>query len=358
MDTVRSRIILHIDMDQFFAAVEEREHPEIRGKPVVIGADPKGGKGRGVVSACNYEARKCGVSSGMPITAAWRLCPHAVYLPVNYRLYAEVSSRIMEILRGYAEKLEQWGLDEAFLDVSTRVRTYEDAKRLAQEIKREIYEKEGLTCSIGIGPNKLVAKIASDFKKPDGLTVVEEEDVQSFLAPLPVGKLLWVGKKTERKLNGLGIKTVGDLKRCDPSLLVDKFGVVGTQLYLSARGIDQSEVEERGISKSIGRYVTFEEDTSDFHFIFSTLDKLCEEVHTETKDQNLLFKTVTVTVRYEDFETHTHTKTLLFQTNRLADLLKVAHELIQPYLRAERKVRLIGVRVSNLFSHEKQKTLI
>jgi len=352
------RIIFHVDMDQFFAAVEEREHPEIKGKSVVVGADPKEGKGRGVVSTCNYEARKYGVRSGMPITKAWKLCPQAVFLPVNYRLYLQVSARIMDILSKHADKFESWGIDEAFLDVSSRVRDYEDARKLALEIKMEIYEKEKLTCSIGVGPNKLVAKIASDFQKPDGLTVVEEKDVRTFLDPLDIDKLLWVGKKTARKLNKLGIKTIGDLSRYDPSVLVEKFGVLGTQLYLFAQGIDRSEVGLRGIVKSIGRNVTFEKDTSDWSFVFQTLDKLCEEVYKEMKQNNFLFKTVTITVRYENFETHTHSKTLPFLTNRLSDFEKTAHELMQPYLRPERKIRLVGARVSSLVSSEKQKKLV
>lgn len=352
------RVIFHVDMDHFFAAVEEREHPEYRGKPLVVGADPKEGKGRGVVSTCNYEARKYGIRSGMPISRAWRRCPHAVYLPVDHRLYEEVSSRIMKILRKYADKFEQWGIDEAFLDVSSKVKDYDDAKRLAQKIKQEIYKKEALTCSIGIGPNKLVAKIASDFEKPDGLTVVEEKDVEAFLAPLPVSKLLWVGKKTAQKLNAMGIKTIGDLANYDPSVLAEKFGVWGTQIYLSAHGIDKSEVQERWEIKSMSRDTTFEEDTSDVNFILETLDALAEDVHEQLVGSNLTCKTVTVKIRYENFETHTHGKTLPFLTNRLSDIKKTARELIQECLQPDRKVRLVGIRLSNLVSTEKQKKLI
>ncbi|MGB9740900.1 MAG: DNA polymerase IV [Candidatus Bathyarchaeia archaeon] len=354
----KRRIIFHIDMDHFFTAIEEREHPEYKGKPVIVGADPKGGRGRGVVSTCNYEARKYGVRSGMPISKAWRLCPEAIYLPVNYELYAKVSSEIMSILRKYAAKFEQWGIDEAFLDVTTNVKDYAEAEVLARQIKREIYEKEKLTCSIGIGPNKLVAKIASDIKKPDGLTIVREDQVEEVLAPLPIRKLLWVGRKTEQKLRAMGIKTIGDLARYDPTALTENFGVMGTQLYLMAHGIDKSEVEERGEIKSISRDVTFEEDTSDFKLVQNTLDRLAEEVHKDVVREQLNFKTVTVKVRYEDFETHTHSRTLPFMTNRIEDLKKTAKELIQPYLRLEKKIRLIGVKVSNFTSTEKQKTLV
>lgn len=354
----KKRIIVHVDMDHFFTAVEEREHPEFKGKPVIVGADPKEGKGRGVVSTCNYEARKFGVRSGMPISRAWKLCPDAVYLPVNYELYAKVSHEIMDILRKHADKFEQWGIDEAFLDVTSKVNDYAEAEDFTKALKRGIFEKEKLTCSIGIGPNKLVAKIASDIQKPDGLTIVREEEVEKFLAPLPVRKLLWVGRKTEQKLKAMGIKTIGDLAHYDPAVLTETFGVVGRQMYLMAHGIDRSEVEERGEIKSIGRDVTFQEDTSNFEFILNTLDELAEEVHGDILRQNVNFRTVTVRVRYENFETHTHSKTLPFITNRLQDLRKTGRELMQAYLRLDRKVRLVGVRVSSLISAEKQKTLM
>jgi DNA polymerase IV (DinB-like DNA polymerase) len=353
----KKRIIIHVDMDHFFTAVEEREHPEFKGKPVIVGADPKEGKGRGVVSTCNYKARKFGVGSGMPISRAWKLCPEAVYLPVNYGLYEKVSGKIMRILRKYTDKFEQWGIDEAFLDVSSKVKGYGEAEALARRIKKEIFEKEGLTCSVGVGPNKLVAKIASDFQKPDGLTVVKGEDAEKFLVSLPVRKLLWVGRKTEQKLKAMGIKTIGDLARYDPTMLAETFGVMGTQLCLMARGIDKSEVQERSEVKSISRDVTFEEDTDDFDVVLNTLDRLSEKVHKDVLEQNLCFKTVTVKVRYENFETHTHSKTLPFITNRLQDLEKTARELVQDYLKPDRKIRLVGVRVSNFVSAEKQKKL-
>ncbi len=344
-------------MDQFFAGVEEREHPEFRGKPIVVGADPKEGKGRGVVSTCNYEARKYDIRSGMPISRAWKLCPDAIFLPVNFKLYIETSRQIMTILRKYADKFEQWGLDEAFLDISSRVRSFEEAEKLAENIKRKIRNEEGLTCSIGAGPNKLVAKIASDFKKPDGLTIVDENSVENFLSPLPVRKLLWVGKKTERKLNEMGIETIGDLASYDVSILTEKFGVMGVQYNQMACGIDKSEVAESGEIKSVGRETTFEEDTSDYNLVLDTLDKLSEQVHEEIVERKMLFKTVTLKIRFENFETHTHGKTHAFFTDRLRDLQKAARKLAQPYFDQDRKVRLIGVRASNFTSRKEQKTL-
>jgi DNA polymerase IV (archaeal DinB-like DNA polymerase) len=354
----KKRVIFHLDMDHFYTAVEMRERPEYSGKPVVVGSDPKQGKGRGVVSTSNYEARKAGVRSGIPISRAWKLCPEAVYLPPNFPLYIQVSKEIMEIARRHADKFEQWGIDEAFLDVSTRTKNYDEAKELAKKIKQEILDKEHLTCSIGVGPNKLTAKIASDIQKPDGLTIVKDDEVEKFLDPLPVRKLLWVGKKTEEKLKARGINTIGDLSRYDPAVLNELFGVMGTQLYLMAHGIDRSEVTPRTEVKSISHETTFEIDTADQDAVNQALEALSEEVAKETISQTLFFKTVTVKVRYENFETHTTSKTLPFMTNRAQDLKKTAKELLQNYLRSGRKVRLIGVRVSTFVKGEKQKTLM
>jgi DNA polymerase IV (DinB-like DNA polymerase) len=353
-----TRIIFHMDMDHFYTAVEERERPEYKGKPVVVGADPKEGKGRGVVSTSNYEARKADVRSGIPISRAWKLCPEAIYLPPNFPLYIKVSNEIMEITRKYADKFEQWGLDEAFLDVSARVKNYSKAEVLAKQLKREIKEKEHLTCSIGVGPNKLIAKTASDYQKPDGLTIVKENEAEAFLAPLPVRKLLWVGRKTESKLRKIGINTIGDLARYDPKLLAEAFGVMGTQMHLMARGIDRSEVEARNEVKSISHETTFEEDTDDAEAVIKALDALGAEVSKEVTAQKLFFKTITIKVRYENFETHTRSKTLPFITNRLKDLQKMARQLLNDYLKRDRKIRLIGVRVSNFVKGKKQKTLV
>lgn len=357
VDRMAPRIIMHVDMDHFFSAVEEREHPEYKGNPVIVGANPKEGKGRGVVSTCNYEARKFKVRSAVPISKAWKLCPQAIYVPVNYKLYGQVSSNIMAILRQYADKFEQMGFDEAFLDVSSRG-SFEEAKKLALEIKKEVLEKERLTCSIGVGPNKIVAKIASDFQKPDGLTVVKEEDVKDFLWPMPVGSLWGVGRKTEQKLHEMNIKTIGDLANYDPSHLIEKFGAIwGTQFHLLANGIDRSEVIEGWETKSMSREFTFEEDTDDKDLIYKTLDKLCEQVYNDVKNSRFHFKTVSIKIRYSNFETHTHSKTLPFLTDRLKDIQKTCHELIEAFLQPNRKIRLVGAKVSKLVSSEKQKTL-
>jgi DNA polymerase IV (DinB-like DNA polymerase) len=353
------RIIFHVDMDQFYAAVEERERPSFKGKPVVVGADPKKGKGRGVVSTASYEARKYGIKSGMPISRAWKLCPDAIYVQPNFKLYIPTSQRIMAILKNHTEKLERWGLDEAFLDVSTNVPDLKRAKELAERIKREIFEQEGITCSIGVGPNKLVAKIASDSEKPNGLTIVHEKDVPRFLSPLPVRKLLWIGKKTERKLNQMGIKTVGELAAYDAAKLTRKFGVMGEQYRLYARGIDHSEVEERDTVKSISRETTFQEDVGDFNRVLETAHNLCREIIEELDERKLLCKTVTVKIRYANFETHMHGKTLSIHIDNLASFRNIVEQLLRQYLARDRKTRLIGVRASQFTStRTTQKTLI
>lgn len=197
------RIVLHVDMDSFFASVEVREHPELKGKPVVVGADSRRGSGRGVVSTCSYEARKYGIHSAMPVSKAYKLCPECVFLPVRMDLYKAVSSNVMQILRGFSEKFEQVSVDEAYL-VPFDVRSFDDALICAQRIKDEVKQQEEITCSVGIGPNKLIAKISSGFQKPDGLTIVRPEDVRDFLFPLPVSKIPGIGRKTTEVLKVMG----------------------------------------------------------------------------------------------------------------------------------------------------------
>jgi DNA polymerase IV (DinB-like DNA polymerase) len=355
---LRKRVILHVDMDHFFSAIEERENPCFKGKPLVVGADPKRGRGRGVVKTCNYEARQFGIHSGMPISKAWELCPDAIYVRANYSLYVETSERIMTLLRRHADIFQRWGLDEAFLDVSSRFTTCKQATTLGENIKCELLWFEGLTCSVGIGPNKLIAKIASDHVKPDGLTVVAEEDVKTFLAPLPVRRLLWVGQKTESRFLEMGIKTIGDLVAYSPATLVEKFGVMGTRYHKWAQGIHGSEVsEQKRTRKSTGREVTFAENVEDHHLVRKALDNLSQRVHEKLVSRNFLFKTITVKIRYGDFQTTTKSKTLSSHTNRLQDLKEAVSELSQNSLRLNRAIRLVGVRVSNLYALKGQKTL-
>ncbi|MDI6858909.1 MAG: DNA polymerase IV, partial [Methanocellales archaeon] len=296
------RTILHVDMDSFFSSVEARERPELRGLPVVVGADPKEGRGRGVVSTCSYEAREHGIRSGMPISRAYKKCPDAIFLPVNMALYRKVSENIMEILRKYADKFQQISVDEAFLDISKKVKRYRDVRELVQEIKGEIWDREKLTCSVGVGPSKFIAKIASDFDKPDGLTVVSE-GVDAFLAPLSVRRIPGVGEKTEKALKEMGIKTIDQLAECDEQKLIAQFGKLGHRLHLLAKGIDESEVIETRETKSLGREITFVEDTDDPDVLGNAIGGLANEVQRVLVDKGYRFRTLTLKIRFEDFET-------------------------------------------------------
>lgn len=342
------KIILHVDLDAFFPSVEVREHPELKGKPVIVGADPKGGSGRGVVSSASYEARKFGVRSAIPISRAWKLCPDGVYLRPHFDLYIPASNSIMDILRNHADKFEQGGIDEAYLDISSRVKDFDEAEVFAKHLMEEVLEKTRLTCSIGVAPNKMVAKIASDFRKPYGLTVVKPEEVRDFLFPLEVRKIPRVGAKTDKVLLDMKIETIKDLAAMKPEVLIRLFGAWGARLHEFANGIDNREVIEEYETKSIGRDTTFEKDMGDEVQILRVLDELAEEVHTDLITNGFKFKTITVRIRYEHFDTHTSSKSLLFTTNDLDILRNNAKRLIDPFLRGKKKVRLIGVRVSNL----------
>jgi DNA polymerase IV (DinB-like DNA polymerase) len=260
----------------------------------------------------------------------------------------KTSDKVMDILRKYADKFEQWGLDEAFLDISGRAKNFSQAEIIVEKIKKEIKQKEQLTCSIGIASNRSVAKIASDYQKPDGLTVVTPKKVKKFLKPLLVRKLLGVGSKMEKKLLNFGIKTIGQLSQMPKKFLAGVFGKWGASLYYLSRGIDESEVSEAGVRKSIGHEHTFERDVSDGKVIFSTLDKLSRKVYKDLRRKKFRFKTVVIKIRYANFETHTRQITLERETDRLSIIQDWARELVKPFLKKGRKIRLLGVRVSGL----------
>lgn len=351
------RIIMHMDLDAFYASVEEREHPEFKGNPVIVGADPKNGTGRGVVATCNYSAREFGVRSAMPISKAWKLCPNGIYVWPNFLLYGKVSYDIMSIARKHADKFQQVSIDEAFLDATGKVRDYEEAEKLAEKIKREILNKEKVTCSIGIGPNKLIAKLASDYKKPYGTTVVEPKDIKRFVSKLGVRKLPGIGPKTEIVLKEMKMETVEQLAKADVKTLVDTFGVFGHRMHEMALGIDEDDVTEDYEIKSIGREVTFEEDVSNPEIIFAAIDKMVDEFHQDILSSDIQFKTISIKIRFENFETHTRAKTLDFYTNDKKIIKDGAKYLSRQFLNIGRKIRLIGVRVSGLEFGQKQRTL-
>jgi len=350
------RIILHLDMDSFYASVEMQKRPELAGNAVIIGADPKGGKGRGVVATCSYAAREFGVRSAMPISQAFALCPHAVYLAPDFPSYARASADVMTILRAPGFPFEQVSIDEAFLDI-TASGSYREAKDLALKLKGKIRKGLGLTGSIGIGPSKIVAKIASDFEKPDGLTIVLPENIDGFLAPLPVRKIPGIGKKSETELLGLGIRTIGDLARTDIQLLLARFGKGGIGLHGLAHGIDGSEVVERGSPRSVSRETTFEEDTEDPRVLMATMEGLVHDVHRNLIDEGLRFRTVTVKVRYTGFVTKTRAQSVSHHTDDIRIISSTAFSLLGD-LAGERKIRLLGLRLSGFESRDsRQKTL-
>ncbi len=340
------RIILHVDMDSFFASVEVRRDPSLAGRPVIVGADPKGGAGRGVVSTCSYEARRYGVHSGMPISRAYDLCPHGVYLPVDRPFYVRVSDEIMAILSRHAGRIEQVSIDEAYLDVSD-AGSFPAAGMLAAKIKRELREETGLTCSVGVAPGKAVAKIASDYQKPDGLTIVHPDEVAGFLAPLPVEKIPGVGKKTGEDLLRMSIRTVGDLASRDVQEIIARLGRPGVQVHRLARGIDDGEVQGREGCKSVSRETTFEADTADPSLLSGTLAELADVVAETLRADGLRCRTVTVKVRYRGFETHTRSRTLERFTADPGVIRQVASALLLPFLNGT-DVRLLGVRLSTL----------
>ena len=342
------RVIFHVDLDAFYASVEQREHPNLRGVPLIIGADPKGGKGRGVVVACSYEARKRGLHSGQPISRAYKLCPEGVYVQPNFDLYGHVSTDVMERIRKYADKFEQMSIDEACLDVTKSCQRYEGQIPLAKRIKEDVKTLEGLTCSIGIAPNKSAAKIACDFQKPDGLTYVDPEHVREFLAPLPVSKISGVGEKTESALNQLGIKTIGDLAKYPPKALYKQFGKTSVWLWAIANAEEKVEVIENYVMKSIGAEHTFDVDTNDWSAVDHQLAALEDEVHKRLIESKMVFRTVSLKIRFTGFETYTREKTIRFPTTDKETISSIIQELTKEFRTNPKRVRLVGVRVSGL----------
>ena len=336
---------MHIDMDAFFAAVEILRRPELAGKPVVVGGSGDPSK-RGVVSTASYEARKFGVHSAMPLMTAKKLCPKCVFLPVDYQEYSRVSGIIKSIFLEFSPYMEDVGIDEAYLDASESPQTTED---ITSGIKSRVREATGLTCSIGVAPNKLLAKIASDLKKPDGITIISMEDVETVIWPLPARKLPGIGPKTEIVLKEMGINTIGDLASKPLEFLEENLGKsYGAYLYQASRGIDESPVATGGWEpKSMSREETFEADTSDWQAIARSMAFQLRDVAAAMRDNNCLGKTVTVKIRFEDFQTVSRAKTISEATCSLEVLRKAAFECLGR-IELKKRVRLVGVRVSSL----------
>ena len=343
-----TRGIIHVDMDAFYAAVEQRDTPAYKGKPVVVGADPRGGKGRGVVAACSYEARVFGVRSALPISRAYRLCPNALFLPVRMERYQEVSDRIFAILRRYTDLVEPLSIDEAFLDVTGSARIFGEPAVIGRRIKAEIGREERLTASVGVAPNKFVAKVASDLEKPDGFVVVHPEGIEAFLNDLPIHYLWGVGEKTASSLKRLGLRTIGELARWPIEDLSRRFGKVGTHLHQLSRGIDDRPVIPEVEAKSIGAETTFSVDTSDLRQMRQTLLGLAERVSARLRREGYTGSTITLKIRYANFTTLTRSLTLPEPAAFTEEIYASALSRLEKIPLQERKVRLLGITVSKL----------
>jgi DNA polymerase IV len=332
-------------MDCFYAAVHMRDDPSLRGKPVVIGGRPES---RGVVAAASYEVRRFGVHSAMPSSRARRLCPDAIFIPPDFRRYSRESEKIFAIYHEFTPLVQAVSIDEAYLDVSDHLGEAGSATALAKEIRRRVREERGLTVSVGVGPNRLIAKIASDFDKPDGLTVVRPEKVQAFLDPLPVRRLHGVGPATERALVEMKVQTVADLRGVELDDLIGRFGKQGRILYEFSRGIDERPVETHRERKSLGTENTYAEDLTDFTAMEDEVSRMADELAGSLARTGLAGCTVTLKVRYEDFTTVTRSRTYAVPVFDRATIAACALDLLRRTEAPKRPVRLLGVTSSNL----------
>lgn len=337
-------------MDAFYASVEQRDQPRLQGKPVVVGGRPDS---RGVVASASYEARGFGVKSAMSCSQAKRLCPQAVFIYPRFDAYTEASDRIREIFLQVTPRVEPLSLDEAYLDVTENLLNEPSATRIAKWIKEKIKAETGLTASAGVAPNKFVAKIASDLKKPDGLVVISPEQVIDFVAKLPIEKLWGVGPATATRLHRLGLRTVLDIRHTSKDLLHAELGKFGDFLQALSRGVDDREVEAEWDPKSRGSENTFDKDTTDFEILRATLNEQAEEICEWLKRTDHLARTITIKVRYADFKTITRSRTLYFPSDRARILEEVAAQLLAHGTEAgEKPVRLIGLSASGFLHRD------
>lgn len=341
------RRILHVDMDAFYASVEQRDHPELRDQPVIVGADPRKGAGRGVVAACSYEARKFGIHSALPISRAWKLCPHGCYVRPRLSRYQEVSRTIMDILRHYTDLVEPLSIDEAFLDVTGSITLKGSAEKIARDIKSEVRGVTGLTASVGVAPNKFLAKIASDLEKPDGFVVVPDDNVEGFLERLPISRLWGVGPKTEARLRRLGVGTIRELAAIPRERLIQTLGSTGEHLWHLSRGEDDRPVVADWDPKSISCETTFDEDTDDRDRLLTTIHNLSEEVARRLRRQGFRASRITLKLRYASFTTHTRQSSVPSPVETGQDIARVVLPLFEEFS-LEEKIRLIGVGTGKL----------
>lgn len=331
-------------MDAFYASVEQRDHPEYKGKPLAVG----GSRERGVVAAASYEARQYGVRSAMSSKMAYQKCPYIIFVKPRFEVYKAVSKQIRAIFLEYTNLVEPLSLDEAYLDVTQNKQNIPSATLIAKEIKRRIKEETGLTASAGISINKFLAKIASDYQKPNGLTVITPQKAEAFVAKLPVDKFYGVGKVTAQKMHSLGIYTGDDLKKWSEADLVKHFGKTGRFYYSIARAIDDRPVEPNRIRKSIGAENTFERDISGLESMISELEKIAAEVLARIEKSNTYGRTLTLKVKFSNFEQITRSKTVNYLINSFDKIMELTRELLQTFDTGSAQVRLLGLSLSNL----------
>jgi DNA polymerase IV (DinB-like DNA polymerase) len=361
---MQNRVIILADFDYFFAQCEELRNPSLKNKPVVVAVYSGRTEISGAVSTSNYIARKHGVKSGMPLFLAIRKLEgtEAVFLPVDHEYYEQISDRIMEIFRSFAGNMEQVSIDEAYLDVTEQVQgSFERAKDYAEEIKVEIKKQTGISFTIGVGPNKLVSKIACDSQKPDGLTIITPDEVGCFLSPLPVNRLLGVGKKINAKMESMGIKTIDDLGEVDVQRLIEVFGKsLGLYFHDAARGIDDKPVQETGEAESIGRMGTLKEDTRDISVIMAKIQEQIEDIYTEFTAKNMSFRLVGISAVMTDISGKSRSKTLEKPSKDKEIIFKGAQELFEKYLAdTELPIRRVGVKIGSFVKEEPgQKQLV
>jgi len=343
----RQKTFLHVDMDAFFASVEQHDRPELKGKPVVVGAPPDQ---RGVVSAASYEARRFGIHSAMPSRTAFQRCPEAIFLRGNMARYKEISREIMRIFESYTPLVQPLSIDEAFLDVTGAQRLFGDGQTIAEKIRYDVREQTGLTASVGIAPNMFLAKLASDMNKPDGITIVpfDQESIEQFLAPLPIGRMWGVGKVTQKKLLSLGIPTLGELQQCDLNRLEKALGARSAKLFLRlAHGIDERGITLEVDEKSISNEITFKEDATDREAIEASYKRLIDKVAGRIRSAGFFATTVHLKIRWSDFSTITRQTKLSIPCSDDITLREVGMDLLNEHLR-NRPIRLIGFGVSGL----------
>ncbi len=344
----KERYIVHVDMDAFFASIEQRDNPFYKGKPVIVGSDPKGGRGRGVVAACSYEARKFGIHSALPISIAYKRCPDAIFLPPDMSRYASSSHKIFDILERFTPDIEPISVDEAFMDITGSWQLFGSPLEVCKKIKCTIKKELDLIASVGMAPNKMTAKIASDIDKPDGLVVVTKENLLTFLHPLPVEKLWGVGQKTRSSLGAMGINTIGDLAEYSESNLENVFGKNGQHVWELSNGIDARSVETLSEIKSISNEHTFEIDTSERKEVLDALMYLSEKVSRRLREDDTKGRTITLKIRSSSFKTYTRAVTIDSYTNFVEDIYENVVKKLDEFDLVKMKVRLLGVKVSNL----------